>query len=67
MQPRFRVGGKVPTNIYEVTDNNPDGVYIGHACKPGHALLMVTALNYWQQLEDFLRAVQIPDDTPEPG
>lgn len=46
---RYRVGGKIPTNIYVVTPQNPDGVYIGHACAEADAALIVEALNNYRQ------------------
>jgi len=44
---RFRTGGKQPHNIYLVTPEHPDGVSVGHACKPDPVMArqIVNALN----------------------
>ncbi len=43
----YRTGGKQPHNLYEVTPENPEGVSVGHACRPDPELAarIVEALN----------------------
>ena len=44
---RYRTGAKQPHNIYMVTAEHPEGIPIGHACKPDpeRAAEIVDALN----------------------
>lgn len=44
----YRVGGKQPRNIYRVTQEHPEGEYIGVMFTERDAALVVAALN--QQL-----------------
>lgn len=41
----YRVGGKVPTNVYRVNGPGHGGTYIGHLCRVEDAALVVAALN----------------------
>lgn len=41
----YRLGHHRPENIYQVTPEHPDGRYMGHACDPADAALIVEALN----------------------
>jgi hypothetical protein len=45
MQTHYRVGGKQPRNIYRVTEEHPDGEYIGVMFTDVDAAAVVNALN----------------------
>ena len=46
MKDFYRVGGKQPRNIYRVTDEHPEGKYIGVFFDEADAALAVRALNH---------------------
>jgi hypothetical protein len=45
MQTHYRVGGKQPRNIYRVTEEHPDGEYIGVMFTDVDAAAVVNTLN----------------------
>lgn len=49
----YRLGRHRPENIYRVVDDtdSDNDLYIGHACNPEDARLIVRALNYLADLE----------------
>lgn len=43
----YRIGRKQPRNVYRVTDEHPEGIYIGVFFSADDAVIAVRALN-WQ-------------------
>lgn len=45
MNTAYRVGRKQPRNVYRITDEHPDGIYIGVFFDKADALMAVQAMN----------------------
>ena len=52
MNTAYRIGNKQPRNVYRITEENPEGIYIGVFFTADDAVIAVRALNaQWRRLE----------------
>lgn len=63
MNTAYRVGRKQPRNVYRITEDHPEGIYIGVFFDPDDALMAVLAMNTSWRLT---RAKVTPEDEKPP-